>query len=328
MSTKKATKSQKNTKNVPPKNVVVRSTPRVLAKSSYKSFRMHRPIKPLQPKVSSGYQILKQSLRTLFKSKRLFIGLTLVYVILSLLFVRGFGQGVNIPQIKDSLNSLQAGDLGAPKTTALLFGVLVTSGNTNADTDGGIYQSILLIVMSLATIWALRQVLSGKKITVKDAFYKGLYPLVPFVLVMLVVGVQLIPFALGGWLYTTVIAGGIAISSLEILLWGTLVLFLVILSLYMVASSLFALNIVTLPNMTPMRSLRSAKQLVQHRRWVVIRKILFLPFALLVLAAIVMLPFIVLLPVIAEWVFFGLSLLGWIITISYMYSLYRELLNE
>jgi hypothetical protein len=328
MATKKAVKSLKTSKIEAPKKAVDQSAPRVLAKSRYTSFRLHRPIKPLQPKLPSGYRILKHSLRTLLNSKRLFIGLTLVYVVLSLLFVRGFGQGVNIPQIKESLNSLQAGDLGVPKTTALLFGVLVTSGNANANTDGGVYQSILLIVMSLATIWALRQVLGGKKITVKDAFYKGLYPLVPFVLVMLVVGVQLIPFALGGWLYTTVISGGIAATALEVIMWGTLVLLLVLLSLYMVASSLFALDIVTLPNMTPMRSLRSARQLVQHRRWVVIRKILFLPFALLVLAAIVMLPFIILLPLIAEWVFFGLSLLGWIITISYMYSLYRELLNE
>ena len=328
MAAKNTKKVSKKPNKMPVSKPVIRDTPRVLAKSRYASFRLHRPIKPLQPKLSSGLVILKNSLRTLLAHKRVFLGLTLVYVILSLIFVRGFGQGVNIPQIKDSLNSLYEGKLGGPKTSALLFGVLVTSGNTTANTDGGIYQSMLLIIMSLATIWALRQVLSGKKISVKDSFYKGLYPLVPFILVMMMVGIQLIPFALGGWIYTTVISGGIAVSALEIALWGSLVFLLIILSLYMVSSSLFALNIVTLPNMTPMRALRSARQLVQHRRWLVIRKILFLPFALLILAAIIMLPFIILLPVLAEWVFFAISLLGWIITISYMYSLYRELLNE
>ena len=57
---------------------------------------------------------------------------------------------------------------------------------------------------------------------------------------------------------------------------------------------MFALYIVTLPDMTPMKALRSARELVRYRRWTVLRKVLFLPLMLLVVAAIIMVPIIIL----------------------------------
>ncbi len=49
---------------------------------------------------------------------------------------------------------------------------------------------------------------------------------------------------------------------------------LAMLTLIYVKSSLFALYIVTLPDMTPMKALRSARELARYRRWTVLRKIL------------------------------------------------------
>jgi hypothetical protein len=96
----------------------------------------------------------------------------------------------------------------------------------------------------------------------------------------------------------------------------------------MLASSLFALYIVTLPGMTPIRALRSARGLVRYRRWTVIRKILWLPLLLLLVAAVIMLPIIIWLTAVAQWVFFILSMFALLAVHSYMYALYRELLNE
>ena len=94
----------------------------------------------------------------------------------------------------------------------------------------------------------------------------------------------------------------------------------------MICSSLFALYIVTLPNVTPMKALRSARQLVLHRRFLVLRKILFMPLALLVLGAIIMIPLIIFLTFAAEWIFFLLSMFVLTVVHAYMYTLYRELL--
>jgi len=101
---------------------------------------------------------------------------------------------------------------------------------------------------------------------------------------------------------------------------------LALLSLYMVSSSVFALYIVTLPDMTPMRALRSARDLVANRRWSVVRKIIIIPIIFLVLAAVIMIPVILFLTPIAPWMMFALFMIAIAIFHSYMYALYRALL--
>jgi len=180
--------------------------------------------------------------------------------------------------------------------------------------------------MSLVIIWALRQVLAGHAIRARDAFYKGTYPLIQFILVLLVIGLQLVPMLLGSWLYGAIINNGIAYTSFEKLIWLIVLILSVLISLYLISSSIFALYIVTLPDMTPLKALRSAKKLVKNRRWLALRKVLFLPLAILLLGAVVMIPLILILTAMAEWIFFALSLVTLLVAHSYMYSLYRELL--
>jgi len=142
----------------------------------------------------------------------------------------------------------------------------------------------------------------------------------------LVVGLQLVPLGVGSALYSTVINNGIAVTVVEKIIWGLLFFVLAVLSLYMLSSSLFALYIVTLPDMTPFKALRSARELVRYRRWTVLRKIIFLPLGLLLLAAIVVVPVIIFITPAAQWVFFVCTMAGLALVHSYMYNLYRELL--
>jgi hypothetical protein len=75
-----------------------------------------------------------------------------------------------------------------------------------------------------------------------------------------------------------------------------------------------------------MEALRSARELVRYRRWAVLRKIVFLPVALLVIGAAITIPAIYLITSFAGIVFFVLSMIGLAVIHSYMYRLYRELL--
>ena len=184
------------------------------------------------------------------------------------------------------------------------------------------------MITSLAVIWALRQVLAGVRVRVRDAYYLGMYPLIPFILVLLVIAVQLLPLVIGGTIYGIVISNGIAVYTVEKLAFALLFILLALLSLYMLSSSLFALYIVTLPDMTPMKALRSARELVRHRRWTVLRKILCLPIILLIVAAVIMVPIIIVLTPLAQWVFFVLTMFAVAAVHTYMYTLYRELLHE
>jgi hypothetical protein len=102
----------------------------------------------------------------------------------------------------------------------------------------------------------------------------------------------------------------------------------IIWSLWLVTPSVLALFIVSLPDMAPKKALRSARKLVKFRRFTVLRKLLFLPVLLFVILSVLMLPVIFIVPVLAQWVFFVLSMLVLPTVIAYVYTLYRELLNE
>ncbi len=303
-------------------------SPRKLKPPEYKSLRPSKRIKhPV--KLPSAWRVAKAAAKTLWQHKGLFLGITLVYGLLNLVLVQGLASNTDVTSLKNTLNLVFTGHLGSLASSLAVFAVLVGSAGNGSSQTAGAYQLFLVLITSLAVIWALRQVLAGtKKIRIRDTYYRGTYPLVPFILVLLVVGLQLLPLVVGSALYNLVVANGIAIYFVEKFAWALLAGLLALLSLYLVSSSLFALYIVTLPDMTPMKALRSARQLVRNRRWVVVRKILFLPILLLVAAAMIMVPIIIWLTALSQWVFFLLTMLAVAATHSYMYGLYRELLNE
>jgi hypothetical protein len=322
---KKGTKAAPKAKSkIPAKLVVVPAgESRRIKLPEYKLFRLKRIRYP--EKLPSAWRLSAQAAQLIARRPLLFVGIAAVYAALTLILVRGFGAGVDVNGLKAEL------DLGSSGLAQLLTGVSVltamfTSSGTSAGDTSGAYQLVLGLIISLATIWAARQTLAGQKVGLRDVFYKGIYPLVPFVLVLLVVIVQTLPLLIGVWLYATVTTNGIIASTAEQVIWAVVCLVLVAISLYMLCSSLLALIIVTLPDMRPLQALRSARQLVRYRRGQVFRKLLYLPFALLVLTAIIMVPSILFAAGFAVWLFFVWTTLLLLIINIYVYTLYKALL--
>jgi hypothetical protein len=300
--------------------------PRRLRSPTYKSLHLSKRIKhPV--KLPSAWRLTKMTTRLLWGHKRLFIGITLIYAILNLVLVQGLSNTTDITSLKATLQD--AFGTGSAFTASLtVFAVLISSSGSSASGTGGAYQLFLIILVSLAVIWALRELLAGVRIRVRDAYYRGMYPLVPFILVLVVIGIQLIPLVLGATIYNIVISNGIAVIAAEKVLWAILFGLLSLLSIYMISSSVFALYIVTLPDMTPLKALRSARALVRFRRWTVLRKILLLPLILLIITTVIMLPIILVATPVAQWTFYLLTMFAVVVTHTYLYSLYRELLHE
>jgi len=297
---------------------------RTLPKPKYKAFKLQKRIKhPHQ--LPKARNLLWSSFGVIRKNWKLFGGISVVYVLASILLV-GVNSGTNVNEVKGTLDGAFSGAGGKLQLGVAIFSAMVqTSGGTKAS-GGTAFRMMVIIVISLAIIWALRQILAGKKATIRDAFYKGMYPLVPFTLILLVIGIQLLPLIMGSIVFSLVVSTGVAASGLEQFLWGMLLFLLALLSLYMVSSSLFALYIVTLPDVRPFAALRSARELVRFRRWTVLRKIVFLPMVLLVIGAIITIPLILYVTIIASVVFWLLTLVSLFIIHTYAYRLYRELL--
>ncbi len=285
--------------------------------------KFRKPKEHIVRAIPSSWTLLKRSADTMWRHKKVLGGVLIVYGLLQIILVRGVLMS-NFSEVKQAVEQNVDGFLG----TATLFTYVTSSFGEVSTAEAGVYQSFLFILCSLAFIWALRQVVAKKQVRIRDAFYKGMYPLVPFILILLVIGLQTIPALIGSWLYGTVLANEIAVTGFEQVLW--LIVFLAFLapSVYMICSSVFALYISTLPDMTPMQALRSARELVRYRRWAIIRKIIILSIIILLILATIITPVIATVSVITPFVFYILTVIATGFVHTYMYSLYRELLID
>src|SRR3990167_8694723 len=257
------------------------------------------------------------------------VGITGIYLILNIIFASGISNlSTAVSDIKFNLEIGDAANL-SPLSTALNgFGNLVASAGTSGSSTGSALQTALIVIVSLVLIWALRHLLAGKKIKIKQAYYSAMFPLIPFLLILVVIFIQLLPVLIGVPLASAILAAvfpsGGALASLTLI--AVSVSFLGW-SLYMLSSSVFSIYIVTLPDMPPRRALKSAKDLVKFRRWTLMRRLIYLPIFILVVMGLIVVPLIIYATFLVAPVFFGLGVLSLLFIHVYLYTLYRELIK-
>jgi hypothetical protein len=303
-------------------------TSRTMKRPKYSSFKLEKPIKHHVRDLLSGNKILKKSFKLLKKNKGLYLRMSLLYGFLLFILVRLQNQGLDVVGTKQTLQAYLKGNFDNLGASATLFGLLIGSALATTSTTAILFQIMLLIFFSLAIIWSLRQSNANRKNSLKESFYSGMYPLVQFCAVLVVMLLQLIPFRFGKYIYDIVQAQYLAVSSIEKSLWVTFYAGSGLISLYLLCSSVFALYIVSLPDMTPMRALRAAKNLIEFRRIQVGLRILAMPVYLLSLGGLIMIPTIYFAPGFAEVVFYFIAMLALPAFHSYLYVLYLELLKN
>jgi hypothetical protein len=294
--------------------------------SKYKSFRLQKKIPHPAGPLPSVRVLLRKTRKLIVANWKPLLGIFIIYTLLNLALVRNFTSPLDVAEVKDSLRTAFGTQVNSTATFTTVLGLLFGSTTSAPTENSGSFQTILLIVVSLALIWVFRQYAAGNKPTARMAFYRGMYPLVPFLLVLLVMTAQLLPAVAGGVIFGIVSDSQLAISGFEQGLWILFYGLLVLLSLYMLCSSIFALYISTLPEMTPMAALRTARQLVFSRRFNVAKKILVLPVLILITMFLIVIPALYFISGIAPWLYFALTILSVIFLHAYMFVIYRELL--
>jgi len=277
------------------------------------------PIPPRR-KISSVRKLVQDSLSLLRRDWRTFGGISLVYAVGVIIFVRSFSVGTS-----SVVASVTNGIGSKISDTVSQVATLLANANSSLSAASSVYQIIISTICSLACIWAFRQLLSGKKASTKQSFYQGMTPLVKYLLILVMFGVQLLPIAAGGYLFNVIVSSG-AFFGWELWVTGLVFIVLALWSVRLITHTLFALFITTLPDMTPIQALRSAKKMVYRRRLIIWRKL----FGAMVLAAIVALllmsPFVLWWGAAAPWMVYILSVLVVPISQAYLYTLYREIL--
>jgi hypothetical protein len=284
-----------------------------------------------RPALPPAWRIGWRAVRLLWQYRRYFVVLGAIYLALDLLLVRSVA-AFDVASLKTGLSASLSHGAGLAVGSLSVFASLFSSAASGASADAtGAYHFFLALLMSLVVIWSLRQIFTAddvlQTLRVKVAFYRSTTPLVPFLLILLLIGLQFIPLLIALQIYTLIVGGGIANTGPEQLIFLVILLAAASLTLFWLTRSAIALYIVTLPSIQPMQALKSAKELVQGRRLSIARKLLFLPLALFILAAIVIVPCIIIWAPLAQWLFFTLTGVGFLLIHAYMYVLYRELLD-
>ncbi|HVX58528.1 MAG TPA: hypothetical protein VG964_02215, partial [Candidatus Saccharimonadales bacterium] len=227
----------------------------------------HKKMAQTAPPLINSFRLTAQVAGIFRKFWKPLGGILFVYLILNVVFASGVSDlSSNVSNIKDDLNN------SGVHSHPLLSGVsgflsLVGSSGAVSSSTGSTLQYTLIVIESLVIIWALRHLLAGQLISVKQAYYSAMAPLIPFLLVVAFIFLQLLPMTFGSAALIAIASSLGTISGFWIFIFCLLFALLAAWSIYMISASIFAVYIVTLPDMKPRDALRSAKKLVRYRRW-------------------------------------------------------------
>lgn len=196
--------------------------------------------------------------------------------------------------IDETSASLANGQIGNFAKAGLLLISTITTGGL--DTGMGEVQTVFMIalflIMWLVTIYLLRHFLAGGRPKLRDALYNALSPLISTLLVFVVIFIQAIPLMLVAITYSAAVMTDFLSTPFYALVYFIFAALMVLLSAYLLSSSLIALVAVTAPGVYPMAALLNASDLMAGRRTRLILRLLYLLIVVALIYLITMLPVI------------------------------------
>ena len=317
----------------------------LLTRRPHRSFQMTRRRDYVRSLELPGYiSFTHQVNKTFWLYRKLFVILAVIYSVLTVALI-GLGSQESYGALLDTLRNTSAdlfdGDWGQLGEAGLLFASVATSGLTGTLTEvQQVYSGLLLLLVWLSTVWLLRNTLAGHAVTVRDALYNAGAPILSTFLVALALIIQLLPLGIAIIGYSAASSSGLLDEGIEAMLFWIAASLLALLSLYWVVSSFFAMIIVTLPGMYPLRALTTAGDMVIGRRIRIVLRIVWMTVVIALVWALVLIPFILFdgwiksvapaidgVPIIPVIVLI-LSTLSIIWSAGYVYLLYRKVVED
>jgi hypothetical protein len=276
--------------------------------------------------LSSSINLLKKSYQ-IIKFQWKFLSLVfLTYTLLSVALVINISAFSSVRSLKGSYThglSTIGSNISASLST---LGSLSSTVSSSGSSSGGFIQFLLFILFSLIFIKGIREANKSRTLKFSEGIYSSIHPFLQFLLVILLLIAESIPILFAASIYQIIFSNGIATSVIEKLIWIIICGLILALGLYLMISTVFALFIVTLPNMRPWASMKSSWQLVKTRRLLIIRKIVTMLVLLFISFGLIALLLVLLVPIISAWLLLIIGLASMVIIYTYTYSLYKELI--
>lgn len=233
----------------------------------------------------------------IFKNWRLFLPFLVLVVVLNVLLVGLMSEDTytRFQDVLDQTNTeLAGGELGSVPKAAMLLMSSVTTGGLSSDSSEAtvIFMIIVFLLIWLVTIFLLRHRLAGQKVKLRDGLYNAMAPVVPTFVVLVVALIQCLPLVILVIAYSAAVQTEFLTMPLYALAFFIFAVLMIVLSGYLLSSSLIALVAVSAPGLYPGKALAAASDLMMGRRIRFILRLVALIFALAVVWVIVMVPLI------------------------------------
>lgn len=306
--------------------------------ASHKSFiRTRRRDKIQRPAIEGYIAFPWYVLRMLRNRKWVYMRFIVVFFVFSVIFI-GALQVDNISSVNEVIDSASSGDsvIGPVMRAAVTVGSSITGAlNNNLSEVQYVYLSALLILGVLTIVWLLRHQLAGHSLKVRDGLYNAAAPLAAQY-VLLVVGIaQMIPAALAVLLYISLTSSGILNGGIETALFSVALLLVIVLTLYFMTTTLFAMFIATIPGTYPMNAYKTARRIVAGQRLRLLMRLVWMVIIVLALSFIVLIPIVIIVNSLGggnSWaipIAYQLAVITSIVYgTAYGYLLYRRMIDE
>lgn len=316
-----------------------------MARRPHRSFRPTRRRDYVRSLQLPGYiSFTALTLRTLRQRWKTYALLIFAYAIATILLV-GIASQETYNTLSDVLvetgDSIFEGAWGEIGQAGLLLLSGLSGSLTPQLTEAQQIFSILLFVFTwLTTVWLIRAQLAGNKPRLRDAVYSAGAPLIPTTLISLLLVIQLVPAALAIIGYSAALSTDFLANGFISMIFFLIAFLLIVLSLYMVTTTFFALIVVTLPGMYPWQAIRTAGDLVIGRRIRILLRMIWAIMVSFIAWAFIMIPIII----VTTWLQTAVPALAWVpivpVTLTalsavaivfvstYTYLLYRKVVED
>lgn len=241
------------------------------------------------------YHILN-SFRLIFKNWKIFVPLLIVMVVASILFVGLMSEDTyaEIQTVIDKTAAENGANIGTFAKSGLLLISTVFTGGLSANTTAGawVFVALIFLIIFLVTIFILRHKMAGNKVGLRDALYNSMTPLLSSFVVLVVAVIQTIPIMLLIIAYSAAIETHFLDTPFYAFLFLAFAVLMILLSGYLLSSSIMALVAVSAPGLYPLDALKTASELMAGRRIRFILRMVALIITLVVMWALIMMPLI------------------------------------
>lgn len=236
--------------------------------------------------------------RIIFKNWKLFVPFLIIVVVLNAVLV-GIMSETTYTQFQNVLDQTSAqfagGDIGNVAKAGLLLISTVTTGGLSGESSEAavVFGIIIFLIIWLTTIFLLRHRLAGHKVKLRDGLYNAMTPLISTFIIFAIAVVQCIPIFILIIVHSAAVQTDFLTMPFYALLFFVFAALMLILSGYLLSSSLIALVAVSAPGLYPLKALGAASDLMMGRRIKFILRLLAGALAVVIIWVIVMLPLMV-----------------------------------